>query len=109
MHLNEITARPLRARLVVLSGCETLEGRLYQGEGMMGLARAFLVAGAHDVVATRWPVGPATADLMGEFYRRLAAGARPSEALQGAKRTLRAASATAHPFYWAGFTLVTGR
>jgi CHAT domain-containing protein len=108
-HLAEIADARRPARLVVLSACETQSGRLFNGEGLMGLARAFLASGAGAVVATQWPVGPAAADLMGEFYRRLASGAQPAAALRAAKLALRRDPTTAHPFYWAGFVLVTGR
>ncbi|MGH7753126.1 MAG: CHAT domain-containing protein, partial [Gemmatimonadales bacterium] len=107
-HLAEIAGARRPARLVVLSACETQSGRLFNGEGLMGLARAFLASGVGSVVATQWPVGPSAADLMGEFYRRLAMGTPPATALQAAKRTLRLNPATAHPFYWAGFVLVAG-
>lgn len=108
LHLGEIAAEALRSRLVVLSACETVVGRLYHGEGLMGLARAFLAAGAEAVVATQWPVGPATAGLMGEFHRGLARGVDASRALYLAKLELRRAEATAHPFFWAGFVMARG-
>lgn len=108
LHLNEIAAARLGARLVVLSACETEAGRLFNGEGLMSLARGFVLAGAHGVVATRWPVGPATAELMGQFYAALAAGVRPSAALRQAQRALRQDPKTAHPFYWGGFGVIAG-
>ena len=104
-HLSEISSRRHERDLVVLSGCETQLGRSFAGEGLMGLMRAFLGSGARAVVATQWPVGPATASLMEEFYARLAAGDDPSTALRAAQLDLRADPATAHPFYWAGFVL----
>ena len=107
-HLEEIAQDRRPARLAVLSACETLSGRLYQGEGLMGLARAFLAGGAQAVVATQWPIGPASADLMGEFHRALAGGNRPGAALRSAKLALRRQPATAHPFYWAGVILIRG-
>jgi CHAT domain-containing protein len=107
-HLSEITAAHIASELVVLSGCETLGNRLYEGEGFMGLARAFLIGGARSVAATQWPVGPATADLMDQFYRRLATGSDPVTALRDAKLALRRDAVTAHPFFWAGFVIVKG-
>jgi CHAT domain-containing protein len=106
-HLAEVALERRPPPLVVLSACETLSGRLYGGEGLMALARAFLTSGARHVVATQWPVGAASADLMERFYRRLAAGDPPPRALRAAKLELRAAPPTAHPFFWAGFELVT--
>ena len=107
-HLEEIAEDRRSTRLAVLSACETLSGRLYQGEGLMGLARAFLAGGAQAVVATQWPIGPASADLMGEFHRALAGGNQPGAALRSAKLALRRQPATSHPFYWAGVILIRG-
>jgi len=108
LHLNEIAAQRHRAKLVVLSACETLSGVLYRGEGLMGLARAFIISGAAAVIATEWPAGPAAAELMGEFYHHLARGSPPAEALREAKLVLRRRPGTSHPFYWAGFVLLRG-
>lgn len=107
-HLNEIAAAHLRARLIVLSACATLSGRLAPGEGLLGLARAFLLGGAQGVVATEWPVGATTGPLMGSFYGRLAQGTVPAAALRDAELSLRRDPRTAHPFYWGGFVLVEG-
>ncbi|PYP61553.1 MAG: hypothetical protein DMD37_13195 [Gemmatimonadetes bacterium] len=92
-----------------MSACETIGGRLYEGEGLMGLARAFLAGGARAVAATQWPVGAASADLMDTFYRELAAGSTPDAALRDAQLALRRTPATSHPFYWGGFVFVQGR
>jgi CHAT domain-containing protein len=107
LNLDEIAAARVGAQLVVLSACETDAGPIYNGEGVMGLARAFLASGAHAVVGTQWPVGPATAKLMEQFYQRLAMGEAAVSALRVAKLALRSKSATAHPFFWAGAVLVT--
>jgi CHAT domain-containing protein len=107
-HLGEIAGERRRARLVVLSACETQAGRLFNGEGLMGLARAFLAGGAGTVVATQWSVGPSAADLMGEFYGELAAGSAPDAALRAAKLVMRNDPSTAHPFHWAGYVAVAG-
>ncbi len=108
LQLGEIARRQHPAQLVILSACETLSGTLYRGEGLMGLGRAFLTAGAGSVLATEWPIGSASAELMGAFHRQLAAGIEPAAALRDAKRTLRGRAATAHPFFWAGFVLLRG-
>ena len=102
----EIGELHLPGSLVVLSGCETGAGRLLGGEGVLSLSRAFLRAGASGTVATLWPVGPGTAELMTTFYRSLSAGASLPVALRDAKLALRNGSQV-NPFYWAGFTLVT--
>lgn len=108
LHIGEIAAQRYSARLVVLSACETLAGPSYAGEGLMGIARAFLAGGAESVVATQWPVGAVTAELMGEFHSRLASGMDASRALHAAKLKLRHDPKATNPFYWAGFVLVEG-
>lgn len=106
LHVSEIAAARRPARLVVLSACETLRGPLFAGEGFMGVARAFLVSGAAGVVATAWPIGPQTADLMEVFYRNMARGEMPSTALRNARLLLRSQPATAHPFFWGGIAII---
>ncbi|MEZ5416735.1 MAG: CHAT domain-containing protein [Vicinamibacterales bacterium] len=94
------------ADLVVLSACETSLGRTFEGEGLLGLTRAFQFAGARAVVASLWKApDAATAELMERFYRELAAGRPPADALTRAQRWLAARPDTAHPFFWAGFVL----
>uniref|UniRef100_A0A832I4B3 CHAT domain-containing protein n=1 Tax=Eiseniibacteriota bacterium TaxID=2212470 RepID=A0A832I4B3_UNCEI len=100
----DIAAARLGAPVVVLSGCESAGGRARTGEGVAGLASAFLAAGAPVVVATLWPVDDrTTADFMARFYESLAAGRSVAAALAEAQARARARSATAHPFHWAGF------
>jgi len=108
LHLNEIVAQRIAARLVVLSACETQAGRVYRGEGVMSLARAFLMSGADAVVATEWPLGPSAADLTFRLHTQLAAGQPLAASLRAAKLALRRDPRTAHPFYWAGFVLIEG-
>jgi CHAT domain-containing protein len=108
LHLSEIAEQSHAGQLVILSACETQMGRLYYGEGIMGLTRAFLATGAAAVVATQWPVGEASADLMTGFYRSLASGRSPTTALRAAQLQLRNDARTAHPFYWAAFGLYLG-
>lgn len=106
LHAGEIEATRTGAQLVVLSACETVSGALFNGEGLMGLARAFLAGGAKSVVASLWPIGAQTTDVMAEFHRRLAANEPPAIALRAAKVALRKRAETAHPLYWASFVLV---
>ena len=76
---------------------------------MVGLVEGFLYAGAANVMATLWPVeDQATAGLMERFYTELAAGRPEAEALAATQRAALRNSATADPFYWAGFTLSGG-
>jgi CHAT domain-containing protein len=98
----------LNADLVVLSACETGKGKMVRGEGVLGLPRAFLYAGARNVVLSLWSVSDeGTASLMKVFYRELVQGRRsPGEALARAKEEMIGTERWHHPFYWAGFVLV---
>ena len=115
LEVHEVFGLSLNARLLVLSACQTglAAGALADvppGDDWVGLVRAFLFAGASNVLATLWPVEDvATARLMERFYRELAAGRSEGEALTAAQRAGARDAKTAHPFYWAGFALVVGR
>ncbi len=93
--------------LVVLSACRTGLGEDVRGEGLIGLTRGFMHAGASSVVASLWKVDDeATAELMKQFYTNmLKKGMRPAEALREAQNTLRKDPLWSSPHYWAGFTL----
>ena len=93
--------------LVVLSACRTGLGIEVRGEGLIGLTRGFMYAGASSVVASLWKVDDeATAELMKNFYTNmLQKGMRPSEALRSAQNTLRQNPAWQSPHFWAGFVL----
>jgi CHAT domain-containing protein len=97
----------LDADLVVLSGCETALGKEVRGEGLVGLTRAFMYAGAARVVASLWRVEDrATAELMDRFYRAmLVRGATPAAALRSAQLSLREERRFRQPYYWAPFLL----
>ncbi|GAB4354773.1 MAG: hypothetical protein Fur0042_23840 [Cyanophyceae cyanobacterium] len=102
--LGEIFDRPLAAQIAVLSACDTGKGRI-TGEGVIGLARAFLRAGTPTVVASLWKVpDQQTAMLMEEFYRQLLAGRDRAEALRLAQLSIRARYP--NPFYWAAFVII---
>ena len=104
----EIFRWPLKAELVVLSGCRTGIGREIRGEGLMALSRSFLAAGASRLVTSLWPVDDkATADLMARFYRRMLGPERlpPAAALRAAQLEMRAHPRWASPYFWAGFVL----
>lgn len=108
LSVGDIHALKLDASLVTLSACETGLGRLERGEGVVGLTRAFLGAGAGSVVVSLWSVNDAsTAMLMNAFYRELLVrGAARDVSLARAKRVLLANPETRAPFYWAPFVLV---
>ncbi|MEQ8667928.1 MAG: CHAT domain-containing protein, partial [Pirellulales bacterium] len=97
--------------LVVLSACETGLGDVRTGEGVAGLRRAFLQAGARTLVTSLYKVpDEATQALMIDFYSRLAAGESKLAALRGAQQATiaqrRKENGAAHPFFWASFVLV---
>jgi CHAT domain-containing protein/Tfp pilus assembly protein PilF len=115
LEVHEVFGLELRARLVVLSACQTalasgLVTDVPAGDDWVGLVRAFLGIGASNVIATLWPVEDrATARVMEMLYRRLRAGETEGSALSAAQREALRQPATADPFYWAGFVLVGGR
>lgn len=92
---------------VVLSGCETGLADAGSGDEMVGLVRAFLIAGASRVLASLWPVDDAvTAGFMAHFYGALRRGEAPAAALGEAQRAVMREHP--HPLYWAAFTLYGG-
>lgn len=106
LEVREILGLDLKAKLVVLSACETGLGKLSRGDELIGLQRAFLHAGAPTVVTTLWKVDDqASFVLMRDFHERLDA-LGPAEALREAQRS--AMREFSHPFFWAAFQ-VTGR
>jgi CHAT domain-containing protein len=110
LHAFEVERLSLGAEHVVLSACEGA-GPAVAGEGFLGLARAFLAAGAPSVVASHWVVEDAAGGaFMDAFYAARARGARPLAALSAAQRAQRhggpARVSYAHPFFWAGYTHV---
>ena len=91
-------------RLVVLSACETGVGAVRNGEGVYGLRRALVMAGAESQVMSLWKVDDeATRELMVAYYKRLLAGEGRSEALRQVQLEMLASKERSHPFYWAAF------
>lgn len=107
LRVDDIYNLRLNADLVVLSACETGLGKEVRGEGLMGLTRAFLYAGAPRVIVSLWNVNDrATASLMGALYRNmLRQGMRPAQALRRAQLELRRNKQWSSPYYWAAFEL----
>ncbi len=103
----EISALKIPADLVVLSACDTGQGKVFEGEGLVGFASTFLIAGASRVVVSLWKVDDeATAALMAKFYElRRGAGADVATALRAAQRHVRAQPRWADPRYWAAWQL----
>jgi CHAT domain-containing protein len=94
---------PLSAELVMLSACRTSGARAYAGEGLVGLAWAFLHAGSRSVIAGLWDVADeSTATLVDRLYAELVGGASAPEALRRAKLHLKQ-TGYAKPYYWGPF------
>ncbi len=102
---HDIFNLELHAELVVLSGCRTALGQDAAGEGLIGLTRAFMCAGALRVVASLWTVqDEATAALMSRFYRNmLTEGMPPGAALREAQLDMWRSPRWSHPYYWGAF------
>jgi len=108
LQANEIAQLKLNADLVTLSACRSGLGSVMAGEGVMGLSRAFLDAGAQGLMVSLWNVNDeATATLMKSFYRNLNRGLTREEALRQAKLSLLHSTVPAwrHPYFWAPFVL----
>jgi CHAT domain-containing protein len=102
-----ISATRAPASLVVLSSCSSAGGESLTGEGVEGLASAFLTGGAEAVVATLWPVEDrAAAQIMHEFYRELALGKPVAGALRGAQEAMRRDRTWSDPFFWSGYVVL---
>ncbi len=109
LRTDEIFNLKLGAPLVMLSACETGLGKEKRGEGVIGLTRAFMYAGAPAVGVSLWSVSDrSTADLMTDFYKRYL-GKQPltsAAALRAAQQQMIAGKRNAAPFFWAPFVLV---
>jgi CHAT domain-containing protein len=108
LEVSEIARLSLDCDLVVVSACQTGRGKLLSGEGIVGLSRAFLYAGARSVVVSLWNVTEiSTNRLMKDFYQHLAAGLHNVSALRRAKlQMLNSGKETRHPYYWSSFVMV---
>jgi CHAT domain-containing protein len=107
LRLHDIYNLKLGADLVVLSACQTALGKDIRGEGLIGLTRGFMYAGAPRVVASLWEVDDrATAELMKRLYEgMLVRGLTPAAALRDAQLALRRDRRWSDPFYWGAFVL----
>jgi len=92
---------------VVLSACDTALGKQVAGEGMIGLTRGFMYAGARGVIGTLWKVEDfATAKLMTAFYKAMETNhMSPAQALRYAQLAVWKEKHWSSPYYWAAFTL----
>ena len=110
LEVHEVQRQVLRARVLVLSACETglasgARADVPAGEDWVGLVRAFLDGGADNVLATLWPIGDrATSRLMPQFHAALR-GASPAAALAQVQRLALASAGTRDPRHWAAFVV----
>lgn len=107
----DVFSLDLRAGLVTLSACETGRAVVGGGDELIGLARAFLYAGAAGLLVSQWRVeDSSTAALMTRFYQELAGGAGRAQALRTAQVAClqgeRLENRREHPFFWAGFQII---
>ena len=107
LRLNQIYNLRLSSDLVVLSACRTALGREVKGEGLIGLTRGFMYAGAPRVIASLWKVNDeATSELMKLFYRNLLQKKRTaSQALREAQVEMQRQLRWRSPYYWGAFVL----
>ncbi|XP_074625204.1 uncharacterized protein LOC141883582 [Acropora palmata] len=107
LKMSDVQAANLRARLVVLSCCYSGKGRMKNGEGVVGIARAFLAAGARSVLVTLWDIDDeATKVFMKSFYQHLKEGKTASAAVQQSMKFLRESEEFYKTRYWAPFQLI---
>ena len=107
LKMSDVQAANLRARLVVLSCCHSGGGRIFKGEGVVGIARAFLVAGARSVLVALWAIDDeATMVFMKSFYQYLKKGKTASAAVHQSIKSLRESEEFSEMRYWAPFQLI---
>ena len=107
LKMSDVQAANLRARLVVLSCCHSGRGRVLKGEGVVGIARAFLAAGARSVLVTLWAIDDeATMVFMKSFYQHLKEGKTGSAAVRQSMKFLRKSEQFSEMKYWAPFQLI---
>ena len=107
LRLTDIFNLKLAANLVVLSACQSGMGQNIKGEGMVGLTRGFMYAGAQRVAVSLWSVDDeGTAVLMQKFYQKmLQQKLAPAAALRAAQIEMMQQEKWQSPYYWAAFTL----
>ena len=106
---HDIANLDLHPELVVLSACDSGAGNNLSGEGVTGLAYAFLNAGARQVASTLWDVDDEiTKDLMINFYKEMySAGLDPADALRQSQILMMQSPHRSAPYYWAGFEITS--
>ena len=107
LQMSDVQEANLRARLVVLSCCHSGRGRISKGEGVVGIARAFLASGARSVLVSLWAIDDeATMVFMKSFYQHLKEGKTASAAVQESMKFLRESKDYSEMRYWAPFQLI---
>lgn len=107
LYVGEIYNLKWKADMVALSACETGLGKVVKGEGIIGLTRAFMYAGAQNVLVSLWKVSDqSTSDLMIDFYNHLLEGNTKASSLREAKIKLIKSKEFSNPYYWAPFVIV---
>ncbi len=107
LYVDETFNLDLKAKLVVLSSCESGLGKLVQGEGMIALTRGLFYAGAKNIIFSLWKVSDKqTYLLMDEFYKQMLSGKSYSASLREAKLRMISSKDSAFPSKWSGFVLV---
>ena len=109
VYSGEIFNLKLNADLAVLSACQTGLGKFSKGEGVIGLSRALVYAGAKNIMVSYWSVADeSTSELMTDFYKQLLKQSEPNfkEALQQAKIKMIQSGKYSTPYYWAPFVLI---
>jgi len=112
LEVHEVLDLRLAADLITLSACQTALGSGYfaevpAGDDFVGLTRAFIFAGSASVLASLWEVNDrSTQELMEIFYRHLREGDKAAALANAQREMLKSGSRSAHPFFWAPFTLV---
>jgi CHAT domain-containing protein len=108
LYSGEIYNLDLNTNLVVLSACQTGFGHVSRGEGIIGLSRALLFAGASNLLVSLWNVpDKSTAHLMAEFYdKNLREKKSYSNSLGDVKQSMISKKATSRPYFWASFILI---
>ena len=107
LKMSDVQAANLRTRLVVLSCCHSGRGRILKGEGVVGIARAFLAAGARSVLVSLWEIDDeATMVFMKSFYQHLKDGKTASAAVHQSMKFLRESEQFSGTRYWAPFQLI---
>ncbi|HEX6494281.1 MAG TPA: CHAT domain-containing protein, partial [Acidobacteriaceae bacterium] len=111
LYARDILSRPLHARLVTISACQGSGVRAYAGEGLVGLAWAFLRAGSRNVIGALWDVSDAsTPELMEHLYDGLSTGSPPDVSLRNAKlEMLHSRGVFRKPIYWGAFQLYSSK